>query len=427
MALALVLVLFVAPLGLSEGQAEGGAAQEQQKVTLDFNTLFHGGDSQAMKRIVDKFNNEHENVQIDLVQGQWNQYYAQLRNAVVAGNAPQLGITHTQFLKQMQAALTPLRSSPAGDLVENAGIEPGNYISDLWDAGEYEGKRYLIPLDTHMWGMWYNPSIFEEAGVDPNSPPDNGEQLEQVANAIVNNTDNYAIHFAEDAAPRKIRRAWFIFYWQMGGELFNEDYTQATFNNEKGVQALQYVVDAVNEKGWNQPGTDGFKQFTAGNLGMLFAGNWFYWTAKEAGVDYSFHYVPQVFDQRKTWGSSHNLIIPKQEDGTSAAVYEAAASAIKWINENSHLWGIYGGHIPAYNPARESEELLSSDTWQKSLKKFAEMAQQGALHYPIDHKQASKLNDAIQAPIEKAYNGTISPQEALDQAEAEVNSILSES
>jgi multiple sugar transport system substrate-binding protein len=420
-----MIAAMAAPQVFGEGQSEqGGSKQQQQDITLDYNTLFHGGDAQAMKRIVEQFNEEHDNLTLDLVQGQWSQYYAQLRNAVVAGNAPQIGITHTQMLPQMQPALTPLRNSPAGDLVEKAGIDPSNYISDLWAAGEVDGSRYLIPLDTHMWGMWYNPSIFEQAGLDPNSPPDNARQLEQAANAIVNNTDDYAIHFAEDAAPRKIRRAWFIFYWQLGGELFNDDFTEATFNNERGVQALEYVVNAVNEKGWNQPGTDGFAQFTAGNLGMLFAGNWFYWTAREADVDYEFHRVPRVFDERKTWGSSHNLVIPQQEEGTSSAIYEAAASAIKWINQNSHTWGIYGGHIPAYTPARESEELRNSDTWNVALEEFAQMAQNGVLHYPIAHEQASRLNDAIQSQIQQAYNGSISPQEALDRAEQEVNSIL---
>jgi multiple sugar transport system substrate-binding protein len=376
-----------------------------------------------MERIVKLYNENHEKTQLTLTQGQWAQYYAQLTNAVIAGNPPQIGIVHTNKLAEMYPALMPLEETPAGNLLEMAGIKGEDYIETLWNAGERDGHRYLIPLDTHMWGMWYNKDIFREAGLDPENPPQTMEEFVAAADAI-RDAGYFAFHPAEDALPRKLRRAWYIFFWQQGGELFDEGYTKATFNNEKGLKALEFLVSIVQDRGWNDPGTDGFKQFTAGKLGMLFAGNWMYWTAKESDVDWGFAYVPQFFDKRVTWANSHNLVIPKQPGGVSNEVLVKSAEAIKWINEHSDLWGIYGGHIPAYKPALESKELRESDTWQRSLSKFTDMANNGWIHYPINHPKGSLLEDAIQVQIQKAYNGTISPQEALDAAEAECNKIL---
>lgn len=394
-----------------------------ERYTLWFNTLFHSGDAQAMERIVQLYNETHEDTQLTLTQGQWAQYYAQLTNAVIAGNPPQIGIVHTNKLTEMYPALMPLEDTPAGNLLEVAGIRGEDYIETLWQAGERDGHRYLVPLDTHMWGLWYNKDIFRAAGLDPEKPPQTMEEFIAAADAI-RDAGFYAFHPAEDALPRKLRRAWYIFFWQQGGELFDENYTQATFNNEKGLKALEFLVSIVQERGWNEPGTDGFKQFTAGQLGMLFAGNWMYWTAVKSDVDWGFAYIPQFFDKRVTWANSHNLVIPKQPEGVSKEVLIKAAETIKWINEHSDLWGIYGGHIPAYKPVLESKELQESDTWKRSLSKFADMANQGWIHYPIDHPKGSLLEDAIQVQIQKAYNGTISPQEALDAAEAEVNRIL---
>lgn len=393
------------------------------QITLYFNTPFHSGDAQAMERIVAAFNEAHDDVQIILTQGQWAEYYSQLYNSVIAGNAPQLAITHTTRLQQMLPALTPLNDSPAGDLLAYAGISRDQYIADLWDAGTWEGNQYFIPLDTHMWGLWYNRDIFEAAGLDPDNPPTTREELEAAADAIRDKTGKYAIHWAEDALARKVRRAWYVLYWQLGGELLNEDMTQATFNNEKGLQALRYLVDSVHSRGWNHPAGDGFKQFAAGELGMLVAGNWYYWTAEEAGVNYGFHYMPTIFDTRKTWGDSHNIVIPVQR-GVSDEVLKAAIMAAKWISENSAAWGVYGGHIPANNKVRESEELIQSHTWQTSLAKFAEMAEQGALRYDIDHQEAARISEAIEVYIQQAYNGTMSPEDALARAEREVNEIL---
>ncbi len=402
---------------------EAAPQPKAEKYTLWFNTLFHSGDAQAMERIVQLYNESHEDTQITLTQGQWSEYYAQLTNSVIAGNPPQIGIVHTNKLSEMYPALTPLEASPAGNLLEAAGIQGDDYIEKLWQAGERDGHRYLVPLDTHMWGMWYNKDIFEAAGLDPESPPQTMEEFVAAADAI-RDAGFKAFHPAEDALPRKLRRAWYILFWQQGGELFDEGYTKATFNNEKGLKALKFLVSMVQERGWNEPGTDGFKQFTAGELGMLFAGNWMYWTAKESGVNWGFAYVPQFYDKRVTWANSHNLVIPKQPEGVSDEVLIKSAEAIKWINEHSDLWGIYGGHIPAYKPALESEELRNSDTWKLSLSKFTDMANNGWIHYPIDHPKGSQLESAIQVQIQRAYNGEISPEEALRLAEEEANQIL---
>jgi multiple sugar transport system substrate-binding protein len=74
-----------------------------------------------MERIVEKFNAEHTDVRIELTQGQWTDYYAQLYSAVIAGNAPQIGVVHSTQLPRMAVALTPLVDSPAGNLLGGRG------------------------------------------------------------------------------------------------------------------------------------------------------------------------------------------------------------------------------------------------------------------------------------------------------------------
>lgn len=410
-----------------------GLTAQETGLSLWMNTLFWGGDAQAMERIIKQLNQEQgKQIFVTLTQGQWEVYYTQLVNAVVAGNPPQIGIVHTNRLPLVEAALTPLEKSRAGNLLEVAGIKGTDYVQTLWEGGVYQGNRYLIPLDTHMWGLWYNKDLFKEAGLDPENPPNTREEFEAAANAIRDKTGKIAFHPADAGKPRMIRRAWFILLWQQGGELFDQGYTKATFNDEKGLHALEYLVSMVREtaqggKGWNKPGTDGVKQFTAGQLGMLLTGNWFYWTAEQSGVNYGFHYIPQFFDRRVTWGNSHNLVIPKQAEGVKDEVLVAAAKVIKWIGEHSDTWGIYGGHIPAYKPVLQSPALRESKTWQACLKKFADMADTlGAFRYDVIHPQLAKIFAALEPPLEEAYNGTLTPSEALNRAEQAVNKVLAE-
>ncbi|PNR95813.1 ABC transporter substrate-binding protein [Petrotoga sp. 9PWA.NaAc.5.4] len=395
-----------------------------QKTTLYFTTLFHSGDAQAMEKIVQRINQESDDMFVILVQGAWENYYAQLINQVVAGNAPQVGVIHSNMFPSMKDALTPLNASPAGNLLEKAGFARNDFLTDVWDSSTFDGKQYGIPLDTHMWAMWYNKDIFEKAGLDPENPPTNAEELKYAADKI-KDAGYYAVHFAEDGLARKLMRAWYILYWQQGGELFDENYSKATFNNEKGLKALEYLVNSVQKWGWNTKGTDGFKQFAAGQLGILFAGNWYYYTAEEARINYGVAKIPLIFDKPATWGNSHNLVIPKQAT-TNPEIYENSIELIRRITELSEMWGIFGGHIPAYNDSRTSQELLNAPVWGKSLKVFSQMAEEGYLHYPPNHPKAAELENAIQVYIQQAYNGTLTPSEALRRAEAECNRILSE-
>jgi len=397
---------------------------QERVLTLDYYTLFHSGDAAAMERIVRAFNAEHKTVRLNLLQGQWAEYYAQLFAAVGAGNAPHIGICHSSRIMDVWRALTPLEESRAGNLLEVAGLGARDYTKNVWDSGVYQGKRYLVPLDSHMWGFWYNKDLFRQAGLDPDKPPETREEFERAAEAIKSRTGKFAFHPAEDALPRKIRRAWEIFFWGQGGELLTRDGRRAAFNEDRGLRALDYLVGVIR-RGWNQPGTDGFKQFAAGQLGMLLAGNWYFPTAKASGVNFGFHYVPKFFDRPTTWGDSHNLVIPRQRpERVSNEMLVAAINAIKWINQHSDLWGIYGGHIPAYLAAQRSAELLKSDTWQIALRKFADMANQGWVHYPLIHEKAPQVHSAIEPYIQEAYNGRLAPRDALARAEAEVNRVL---
>ncbi len=392
-------------------------------IKITFNTLFHEADAQAMQKIIDNFNATHTDVQVELTQGGWTQYYAQMKLAVMAGNAPQLGICHANKLVEMADYLTPLDNSPVGNILQMAGFNPDDYVSANWKAGELNGHHYLIPLDTHGWGLWYNKDIFKAAGLDPNNPPQN---LADFINACdkIKVAGYYAFHPAEDAAPRKLRRAWYVFYWQMGGQLFDKNYTHATFNNPKGLLALQFLVDIFHDFGWNKPGSNGYDQFAAGKLGMLVAGNWYYGTAVSSGVNWGYAPMPNFFGIPYTWGNSHQLAIPLQPKGTPKAVYLAAAEVIKYISEHSHIWTMYGGHITAYKSEATNPELLASDYWTKSGKWLNEMAQKGLVHFPINNPHGSELEQAIQAQIQLAVNGQITPQEALNKAEADCNKIL---
>lgn len=416
---------FIKLMGASGAMVAGSAlmpgwAYAADPTTLLCNTLFHGGDAQAMEIIVKKFNDTHKDVELDLTQGSWTEYYAQLYNAVVAGEAPQIGICHNFRFSKMYPALIPFNDSPAGDLLKKVGFKRDDFVEYVWDIANIEGKQYGIPLDNSLLGIYYNKAVFREAGLDPENPPENYAEFEKAANAIRDKTGKYAYHPGAYGQPRWYRRMWYILFWQKGGELIQND--QAAFNNDKGREALQYLVD-IPKKGWNKPGTSGASQFAAGELGMCVNGTWNYLSLAKTDLDWGFLGIPKWFEKRYTWGSNHFLVIPKQPQKRNKLVLPAAET-IKWITDNSYLWGMWGGHVPMSKAALKNKELLASETWARTLQTFAKMSFEGVYKSLPAHPKINEMNAAIQPYIIEAYNGTISARQALDRAEKDVNKVL---
>ncbi len=397
-------------------------AWAQQVTPLWFSTLFHGGDAKAMEMIVKKLNEEQKTFRIDLTQGGWTEYYAQLYNAVVAGVAPNIGICHDFRFISTEPALYPLADTPAGNLLEVIKLGEADFVAPAWKLPQVKGVQYGIPLDQSMIGFYYNKAIFKEAGLDPETPPKTRDEFEKACEAI-KKTGKLAFHPAFSSAPRWIRRAFFLLHWGGGGELIENN--KAAFNTPHGLEALTYLVDMVGKRGWNKPGTDANKQFLAGELGMCFNGTWFYLTVAESKIDYGSGVMPTFYQKPKTWGSAHNLVLPKQPSGkANEERLKVAASAIKAISDNSFLWGQYGGHVPVRKAAQEDERLRSSDTWKKTLQHFAAMSQSGVFQMEPQHPKIVEFDDAIEPILQEAYNGTVSPKDALDKAEKAANDVL---
>jgi len=417
-----LIVLLILMLSLTSLVFAAGAKESAKPTEVWFNTLFHGGDAKALEMMVNDFNKAHDDLKIDLTQGSWTEYNAQLTNSVVAGEAPQIGTVLNFSMPAMSPTLIPLNDSPVGDLLEKYGISKSDYVDYIWDIANVEGKQYGIPLDNTLLGIYYNKDLFRKVGLDPDNPPTNLREFEDAANKL-KQAGYYAFHPGAYGAARWYRRMWYIYLWQKGGELLNSTETAAAFNTKEGLEALDYLA-GVRERGWNIAGSNGAAQFDSGQLGMMVNGTWHYLDMADVDFDWGFMGMPKFFEHQYTWGSNHFLVIPKQS-AANRKLIEPAMEVIKWLSENSHTWGIYGGHVPIRKSALENKELRDSETWEKTLKTFSEMAFSGVYKSKPLHPKIEEINNAIEPYIEEAYNGTISTAEALRLAERDVNNILS--
>ncbi|HKH48440.1 MAG TPA: ABC transporter substrate-binding protein, partial [Thermoanaerobaculia bacterium] len=206
---------------------------------LAFWNGFTGGDGPFMRELVEQFSAEHDNINVSMNTIEWVDYYQKVPAAVRSGQGPDVGIMHSDQLGTNAARGVIL---PLDDVAQALGLKESDFAPLVWNAGIYNNQRYGIPLDMHPFGLYYNKSLMEQAGLDPNNPPQTREDYEAALQEFKSNgiQGSWVSPFPFTGVLQ-----WESLLGQFGGSLYNDDVTQATFNSDAGVEALTWMVDLV--------------------------------------------------------------------------------------------------------------------------------------------------------------------------------------
>jgi len=388
--------------------------------TLQFWELFSGGDGDAFESIINKFNAEHDDIQVEPQHTEWNQYYGKLFSALTGGNPPDLCIIHTTRLLKYAEALVDLSDYLQSDTSDA-------YVDKIWQQTKINGRRVSLPLDTHPCGLYYNKDIFEEAGLDSESPPTNWEEFKSAADTITSETDKLAFVPQPYQGPSMLR-TWFAFLRGQGGQLLNQDRSGAAFNNDMGLELMKTWKKMTGNWGWDEASTSanrGTKAFRNGNAAMIYQGTWYVTVTSQQDYDWGMS-KPFIMPNRQnkvTWANSHSFGVPKNPDRSEEKT-KAAVRANEWLTQNTKDWGAIAGHLPAASSVLEGDALQNSDFWDVTLKKYMEMANAGQLAYLPRTENQSEYKRPIYKNVQQVYSQQKEPQKALNDAATGVNNAL---
>lgn len=381
-------------------------------VELQYWNPFTGPDGPYMGQMVDEFNATHDNIQV--VMTTQGEYYTQLSTAAASDTLPDVAIVHAD-----QVATQAFRNiiRPMDDMAAQVGIDGSDFPAGVWNAGEVAGQRYSIPLDIHPMTMFYNADLLAAAGLD--GPPTTGEEFAAAAAAMTQDGNNGFM--LTSGFP--IRQIFEMLLYQYGGASFNEDGTEATWNSEAGVQALQWLQEA--QANWSQPNLEvdaELNSFKGGTVGMIWNGIWQTTNVTGEGVEFNGQAtaVPQIGPEAAVWGGSHQLTLPTHQSGVDECKDAAAGVFIQYLLDNSITWAS-AGQIPASNTVRSSAE-------------FQDVMPQAAIAPSVESvfipPSVPGITDAY-GPLDEAVGaimaGTATDiQVALDDAATRANQILTE-
>jgi multiple sugar transport system substrate-binding protein len=337
----------------SSGAFGKGDTYTGPKVSLAFWNGFTGGDGPFMKKMVDEFNAANPNVTVKMNTLQWGDYYAKVPNAVSSGAGPDVGIMHIDQLATNAARRVII---PLDEIASGLELEESDFNPVVWNAGEYQDKRYGIPLDIHPLGFYANTAELSKAGMD--TLPTDRAGFEDAVKALQEKGGVKNPFWVTATWPAHLMFTALI--TQFGGSIYDAEGAKATFNSEAGVESLEWLKSFI-ARGASPKDVSNDAQavaFRQGRNALTWDGIWMMneWE-KVKDLEWAAAVLPVIGEKPGVWASSHNFVVTTQatKDPNKLA---ASRAFISYVSDRSVEWAL-SGQIPARNSARETPEFAA--------------------------------------------------------------------
>ena len=350
-----------------------------------------------------------------------------------------------KFLAQIAANNTPdtalLSDWMIGALAQNDGLFPLNdYIakSTIIDVDDYVPAylqpslvgdvQYGLPFAGETTMLFYRTDRFEEAGLDPNKPPQTWEEFQQYAEQLTDTANSkygFAV-FAPESA--------YYFYpwlWQAGGDTLNpDDPNDVIWDSPEGQKAADFYAnlaqysppDLLNASSW-----DGRVPFAEGDVAMYMAGTWFAGTLLTEFPDATglWAAAPLPQDQRcATTIAGDHLVVFKASKNP-----EAAYKWIEWLSSPQNMIGFNlgtpdspGTLLPPKTSLLDDSSLYENRPYLQASKDSMECT----FVSTVDQPNYFMAEELLTEYLGQAFYGEITGSEAVTQAAEEAEAVFQE-
>ncbi|MCF8260895.1 MAG: ABC transporter substrate-binding protein [Melioribacteraceae bacterium] len=414
----------------------GGDEKNDDKKTVIFWHSFVSSTVPALNALIEDFEKTHPDINIEAQYIPSGDALVQkLITSIQSETAPDISWLHAHFMEDLvQAdAIYKMEKFIKGP----NGISEAD-LNDIYPAllqyASWRGTLYSMPMEATNLALLYNKDMFRAAGLDPERPPQNWDELVEYSKKLTfdkdgdgkNEQTGLFLPVYPAAGPLSGWMVWQFhpYLWQAGGYKINLAQTEVIYNDEAGIKALRLWKKIYHDLDLNVFTSDYDVAFASRNLAMAMDGPWNLPRYEEilTGMDWAFAPLPSGPEKKATIVGGEYLAIFKQSEHP-----EAAWAFIKWIiqPETQAKWAMTSGYLPIRRAVKEVPEFKQYLEDNPNFKVFIDQMEFGQAERPIDYGGMEIMRHIADA-IEKSTVGNQDVQEALNESAKLSNKVLNE-
>jgi len=292
-----------------------------------------------------------------------------------------------------------------------------------------QGHQSAVWFYSDIRLMVWNKDIFKQAGLDPEKGPATWDELFADAAAIKAKVPGVSpVEFPASSEESTVDR-FYSYLYMTGSSILNADNTKAAFNDAGGQKALQLYVDLIN-KGLapkavlGETADDNIAHVFSGKAGIMLA-----------TVGDGLGSLPDGFDVTKfqsTIGAALPPLCTGCQPASTAGGWMLAINAdspnkdlafeyISMVTDGKNMvpFEVDRARIPVRTSGLAQADAFKADPYFAQEAAAAKVA-----HFPPFIGKYTGMIEILWTGMQKAINGDLSVKDALDQAAADVDTLL---
>jgi multiple sugar transport system substrate-binding protein len=388
----LVFISALIAAGCSSDTGGGGGSGDGE-ITIEYWQYHFPTKVELIDELIAEFEAEHPGIKVNHSTFPYDQYQQQVATMVPAGRGPDVinifyGWT-AEYVKQ--GFLQPLRQEAfPHDEIESE-------FFSLVESVKIDGEYWVLPTAVRSLALIYNTELFEEAGLDPDSPPTTWDELVDYALKTTIRDSNGRLQQSGLAwEPGAQGHHWFrdALLYQAGGRSLSDDRRTILWNEtDAGLEAWKYYLSFPLELKTSERdfySTD-VNAFTTGHAAMNIDGSFRLGTLQRDFPDLPYRVAPlPAYKHESTYASFWANGITRRVEGEKL---EAAEKFLQFLLREDVMerWLDHVGELPA----RESVALQDQYVNDPNYGPFIEQLSIANAHFFVD--EAGERDLVIQA------------------------------
>lgn len=302
-------------------------------------------------------------IDVDIQVTPWKDYWTMLEAAATGGNLPDVFWMHSHQIRTY-AEYDDILLDLSDKIKDSDKIDLSNYPEDIVKIYQNDdGKQLAVPKDIDTCAVWYNKTMFDEAGIPYPSKDWTWEDFRETAKKL---TKDDGSQYGFSMKPGNDQESWFSTIYSYGGEVISKDKKKSGFDNPKTLEAMAFIDELIKDRSMPEynvvaeNSSDALME--AGTVAMTFQGSWM---------------IPGMVSKDYIKENCDIAPLPKGPEGTKS-MYNGLGWAASAKGKNTDAaWSLieYLGSKEAQTKQAELGVTMSaykgvSDAWAKSQPDF---------------------------------------------------------